>query len=276
MALVEPMGSFEIGLFITQELHDWCANNSTEASGGGYAAQDISADFIEGAFNRMSNHSVNVKKEDKLIDAPTENLNSDFRARYPCDRKNGTGDAKDWASLRSWFKEWYKNSTCFVPHVLAKDCAILLTNATGGGSAFGQFATAGGSRIIAEKLSSYSNWGSANGTSDSDPDAWNKVDTLLEEIGHSLTIATVYMNDNDGSSNSGDGRKDHDNGALIKHPAYNDEYYAITPIGITADTDYNNCGDYVQKSRWMNDANGTVKSWEAKWSTCTASYFQEK
>ncbi len=136
-----------------------------------------------------------------------------------------------------------------------KDCNLLLTAASGGGLGGPREACAGGSFVLAEAYDEYRPWGA-------EP-AFNKVDTLLEELGHTLVHG---MEDRDYGEEGGDGVGAHDSGTLYEH----DGTYAITPIGISGDTRYNNCGERVDKDRWNGDA------WEARYSECTERYFTER
>lgn len=242
------MSQFEIGLYTSDALYYDCNNEF----GNGYEGVDRAAEFIEGAFNRSSSHSVTVRKSSNKIQAPQEAINSSFEAEAPCTSITGT-----WDDLRDWWDYYVNDADCKSKDVIANDCNLLLTAASGGGLGGPREAAAGGIFTVAKNYSSYQKW-------DADP-AFNQVDTLLEEVGHTLVTNMV---DNDyqfvGDKSGGDGQTPHDSARLYDHNGK----YAITPIGITGDTEYNNCGQKVDKYLWDGDA------WEARYSPCTEEYFQ--
>lgn len=231
------MGSFEVAVFTTSDLYWDCSSEF----GDGYEARDIAAEFIEGAFSRSTNHTVTVLKPDTRVSAPQEQINDSFKAQPPCSGPIGT-----WEDLRDWWDYWVNDAACKDPHTEAADCNLLLTGASGGGLGGPREACAGGAFTIANNYDSYQNW--------DDQPAFNQVDTVLEELGHTLVSDM---------SNEDDGTIPHDSGRLYEHNGT----YAITPIGITGDTDYNNCNEYVNKSRWDENA------WEARYSPCTEEHF---
>jgi hypothetical protein len=223
------IGHFEIAVFSTTELFEDCDN----AFGDGFKGRDIVIEFINGAFGRSDTHSVSIEPATDIIDAPQEGVGGPFEAKVPCSPYDG-----EWSDLRSWWDFWFNEAGCKDPHTKEKDCNLLLTAASSGGTGGPREPVAGGAFTIADEYSSYKEW-------DKDP-AFNKVDTVLEEVGHTL-VSDMVDNDYDdyyGHPN-GDGTLGHDSGRLYEHNGK----YAITPIGITGDTDFNNCGDEVDKSR---------------------------
>lgn len=243
------MGSFDVAVFTTGDLYNHC----NDEFGDGFAGRDIAIDFIEGAFNRSSNHSVNTIAASDIVHTPTEKIREPFEAPAPC--YEGLGDVS-WTDLRDYWKFWIEDADCKDPHASGKDCNLLLSDTPNGGLGGGKYACSGGAFVVASNYSSYENYGF-------DP-AFNKVDTILEEVGHCLVS---NMKDEDYGDNNGDGKIPHDSGRLYS----TFEGYTITPIGITGDVDYNNCGKFVDKDGlWSGDG------WNARYSPCTEDYFQEK
>lgn len=244
------MTEFEVGLYITNTLYHDC----NDEFGSGFEGVDQAAEFIEGVFNRSNSHSVTVEKSSCRINTPQEGINSSFIAVAPCTSIEGT-----WEDLRSWWDYYMNDAECKSKDIIASDCNLLLTAASGGGLSGPREAAAGGIFTVGKNYSGYQSWGS-------DP-AFNQVDTFLEELGHSL-IHTMTDEDYNYVSNKsdGDGTVGHDSGKLYERGGR----YAITPVGITGDTRYNNCGTEVNKSRWDGDA------WEARYAPCTEEYFHKK
>lgn len=247
------MGHFEVALFSTRGLHERCEREF----GDGWKARDVAAAFVEGAFDRSETHTVDVVRVETPVDAPRERVPGSFEAPFPGDGADeGEGRAGTdgrWPNLRRWWNVCL-NESDEVDATPAKDCNLLLTAADGSGLGGPREACAGGSFVVAASYDEYQPW-------DQDP-AFNKVDTLLEELGHTLVHDMEDLDYGD----HGDGVVAHDSGTLYEH----DGVYAITPIGISGDTRYNNCGERVDKERWNGDA------WEARYSECTERYFRER
>jgi hypothetical protein len=239
------VGAFEIGLFVTRGLYDRCTAELDDC----WKARDIAATFIEGAFARSESHTVTVECAPEPVDAPTDRIRTSCEAPHP---RHGT--VRRWPTLRRWWGACLDCPAPDRPVGFSKDCNLLLTAAPGGGLGGPREACAGGSFRIAEAFDEYHEWGTGP--------AFNAVDTLLEEVGHSLIDG---MADRD-YGDDGDGVVAHDSGTLYEH----DGVFAITPLGISGDTRYNNCGERVDKHRWNGDA------WEARYSECTERYFRER
>jgi len=225
------MSQFDIAVWTSQELF----NNE------GYDAQNMAKEFIEGAFNRSNNHSVDVTLADAKVDAPKEYANSSFNGPLPCN----DSFYDDFNHLLHWFREWLD---CNNPPEYATDCNLLITHGETGGLGGGNDAYAHVGKNLA-KFYSYQTYGFSS--------KHDSVDTLLEEVGHSLIQNMENQDDNTVS---------HDSGTLFSHPGG----HTITPLGITGDTAYNNCNEYVDKSQWSGDG------WEARYSECTESNFVKK
>ncbi|ACV47082.1 MULTISPECIES: hypothetical protein [Halomicrobium] len=221
------MATFDVTVYTSKEAH----------SNDGFDARDMAIEFIEGAFNRSDNHSVDATASDSIVDAPVEYANDPFKGPMPCHSYRTWYD-----DLLHWFREWLD---CNEPSEIATDCNLLVTYGTTGGLGGGDDAYA----CVGEKLvqfDSYEEYGYET--------KHDSVDTLLEELGHAL-VSNMENEDDD--------KVAHDSGYIFHHSEGN----TITPIGITGDTDYNNCNVYVNKDRW--DGEG----WEARYSQCTEDNF---
>lgn len=246
------MGTFEIAVFTSEKLYNHCDDDF----GNGFEARDMAIEFIEGAFERSSDHSVVVEPADQTINAPQESINSSFESTVPCSSETGT-----WADLWDWWKYWLNKADCNDPHTYEKDCNLLLTDADGGGLGGGRIACSGGGYVVADNYDSYKDYGFE--------EEFGKAETILEEVGHCLV---KDMEDEDYGDDDGDGQLAHDSGDLFYHDPINGKSgYTITPIGVTGDEEYNNCGEKVDK-----DENWNESGWEARYSSCTEEYFEEK
>lgn len=237
------MGNFQLSVFTTHELYNKCENDGL----GGYAARDTAVDFLRQAFSKSPNHTSDVEVGSTKIPAPQEEIRSSFSARKPC-----TFDTAYYDNLNDWWGDY----TACTSLNKSKDCDLLLTAATGSGLGGPPYACAGGGY---EAAVYYATTGIKDYTDDS---AGNKVDAILEEAGHCFSQDVSDLD----YINYGDGTIAHDNGVLFEHGG---SYY-ITPIGIGGDTQYNNCGQEVNKSRW----NGT--GWEHQYSDCEETHFTER
>ena len=260
------MTQFEIAIFETDELHEHCKSEFGRYSA--YEAAKRARDFVEGAFDRSSQHSVDVSVSYSTPDAPIENpgcMKDDyFHAYHPCDDCECHYPSQ-YPNLHTWFQDWLEGSCG--PYTVARDVNILLTDQNGGGCGAGgrtpPVATAGGAFTIAKEFDDYQ-------THSTDDVMWD-IDTLLEEIGH-----TLIMNDNgpDMIDDDDDG-KDHDSGTIYERTTrYGTHYYTMTPMGITGNTSYNNCGWWVDKSRWdPGSETAPEDGFEGRYSGCTEDYF---
>lgn len=212
--------------------------------------RDISASFIEHAFSR-SDHSVTVNRMDNKISAPIEEVGTSFTAPDPCEGDYADSGDLQWGGLWDW---WERKISCLNDPVGQN---ILLTKDDAGGRGGDHRAVAGESFKIAEHYSSTQDY-----TFES---AGNQVDTILEELAHAMdeNLQNLdYGHEGDGGSNPDTA---HDSGVLDS-TTYG---YAITPIGITDDTEFNNCGERVSKARWS----GT--GWSHRYSDCTEKRFEK-
>lgn len=239
------MATFEITLYSTSQLYQDCKDRFSD----GFRARDLAKEFIDGAFDRSNNHNVDVSLASVKVQAPTELIHNSFEAPEPCH----SGSDFYWPNLRDWWEYWIDEASCKDTSSKSKDCNLLLTAADGAGLGGPREACAGGAFHIADNYTYYQDWGTDS--------AFNKVDTLLEELGHTL-IGNM--------PNKDDGTTAHDSGRLYEHSGT----FAITPLGITGDTDYNNCNEFVDKSRLANPSDPQV--WEARYSPCTEKHFSEK
>lgn len=205
------MSHKKVGVWVSRNLYDET----------GYTVRDKAVSYLQNSDSNVSYYYDAVAKPE-IITAPTEEPNSSFDAKYPCDRTFTIS----YDNLYDW---WQDYTDCELDN-LEPDCNLLITNnsgACGGGRGGGTLAVANGNRI--ENL--------ADGLTYDDSCAAYSMGTVLQEVGHCI----VNVSDSDG-----DGHGDHDTCDNVYH---NSEQY-ITPMGVGYQDElnsYNECGDYFIK-----------------------------
>jgi len=164
------MATFEIAVWETKELYDSV----------GYQAQTRVEEYLEGAIDTQSEHSVNVLTPSDVIGAPTEEVQESFDAKYPCDRTFTI----TYDGLLEW---WVDVVDCNISDSSeASDANFLLTNSDGqlGNSVGDYYSVAEGGPSIANLPSSYDLYGCS--------DPYDSMQTALHEIGHCLMDGANY------------------------------------------------------------------------------------
>jgi hypothetical protein len=226
------MTTYEISVFITQELYDYADQQFNDPRRPQYRALD----FIEGAVEYWGDHTVNRVYPDKTPDPPYEcpdgSVNNSFCGPCICRPL----DRCCWNHMYDWWKDWYQSS-CKDPHAEAADCNVLLTKAHDcAGRGGGKFAVAGAGEYICELPT---DWRRALYNTDEAQAMW----ITLQEVGHSLIDeGDMSQCDNDGDNDS----FSHDSGRIYD-PSGWEPYY--TPMGVTGDTTENNCCRSMQESK---------------------------
>ncbi|WP_257300926.1 hypothetical protein [Haloarchaeobius sp. FL176] len=162
------MANYDIVIHGSKELRDHCEDEYGDRN----RAQDRAVTYLEGAGNRLSNHSINAEFIDTDITAPTQEYHVDntYQAK-PCDR------IWEYNWLHTWFRDY-----CSCNGIQeGDDCTFLLTFIDGMLSGGAMSYDTGHSVVITGKYiatlpSSYEPRGTTVGH--------NGVATLLHEFGH--------------------------------------------------------------------------------------------
>lgn len=232
------MSTYEVGVWITKELYDYCESQY----GDGYRARDRAITWIEGAFDQGS-HSVNSVYGSETPNPPTEDITGTRCGSCICEWNNDCC----WDNQYDWWVDYYQGSCTGLKS--ANDAATLLTKGNGGGYGTGSFAVAGNGVGIASLDNTYQEFGYY--------DQHQDMGVVLEEVGHAL-IDSYSLSDGDG-----DGVIDHDSGRTLWDSANSE--HCITPMGMNGDQ--NNCNtNEFDKSK--------SDGWALFWSGCAEDHFK--
>ncbi len=256
------MTTLDIHIWQTEELTEYCKNNYSED----YRAAKIAKTYIEGAFSQSGGYSADV---DTKTTTPFPKVQGPAGKSF---EQTATCDSSETIYYDSVLDYWsYQlNYSCW-DYERAQHVDLLLTKYDSSGLATsGEAVAAVGEHIADNAPESYEKFGKRS----ENDGVFNKLDTVLEEVGHALKAQGSCSdrfaddNDNDGSS--------HDSGVVDYNSS--GDYYAITPIGITGDTCSNDCQgtsaetDYC-KGRTDTDGDGKPDAWAMYYSQCTECFF---
>lgn len=237
------MTQYEMAVYITKDLHDYASNYYSD----GYLPQKIAEDYINGAFSRISGHSVSVLTPSERPTPGSEKWGESFSAPCPCDPFYYC----NYSGPLDYFREWL---TCKnVPVAQDSNIMISSTGNTGGGATNangGRYCFAQTGQIICDLGRGYTNYGYSGGH--------DGMHTILHELGHSL-----FDGDNmsfPAEDDDGDGNDWHDFGAVHYHP-YGD---TITPMYIQGSK--NNC-NYSYDTSYISGE-------EMVWSDCSIQHWK--
>lgn len=183
------MVSYDINLYTSQELYDYCENSSFNY---GYEALYRTKTYLDGAFNRTP-HSATVRTKNDKIPAPQEDYRGPFTTSNPC----GPGQI-EYSDLVEW---WIDYANC---NLLDQGDVTMLITATdyiSGGKMYNSngFSVSITGKNLIEASESYQNYGMGS--------EYRAVRTPHHEFGH------FAMGDVDSSHDWGDtfthGTSDH-------------------------------------------------------------------
>lgn len=228
------MGTYEVGVFITQDAFDY----AEQQYGNGWRPQERAKTFFSGAFDQ-SEHSVTYIDTNHVPNAPYEKISDSFTAPCICDPLYACSfnNLFDW-----WRSECKADCTDFQT---AQDTNVLITMADGGGLGGGRFAVTAQADEICKLPSSYETYGYGS--------EYHAMWVAMQEAGHSLINST---------DDDGDGAVAHDMATVFSNAWY--EQKTITPTGVNGST--NECGTSVDKSN--------TSQTHMFWSECAESRFK--
>jgi hypothetical protein len=234
------MATYEISVFITQELYEYGNNNYNDP----YRARNRAATYLERGIEDYSSHYVTIVKGDKTPSAPREDVHGSFTGPCICDPFYDC----TWDNLYDWWVDWYQYN-CKDPHKEAQHTNLLLTAGSGLGRGGGAFAIAGSGQGICDLSQDYLSYG----FDDSHHAMW----VAMQEAGHSLQSGVDIPDyDDDGH------RSNHDTGKVYQHSAH----YTKSPMGVSNEA--NDCGEPSDPESVVNNGR------ELRYSTCTTDYFK--
>lgn len=229
------MATYEVGVFVTDEAHQYGENNF----GDGYRAKSRAETFYQGAFDE-SEHSVSFVPGFHTPNPPSEDIFASVTTSCICNPEfNCT-----YNNLFDWWRTYCKHGDCH-DFTRAADTNVLISMAGSGGLGGGRFAVTSQGDELCDLPSDYQTYGYG-----SDFEAmW----VAMQEAGHSLINST---------DSDGDGDTAHDLGYVYENGTF--EQPTITPMGVNGST--NDCGASVDKSN-------TSQS-HMFWSECAESRFK--
>lgn len=251
-----------INIWQTQSLTYYCNIEYDDPT----LAADIAKTYIDGAFDQTSTYDSNVTVKSEEPDPKYEGpAGKSFTQSCLCD----TSETCSYGSLWDFWNNWLARPCATVDR--GKNVDLLLTNYDGTGLGAGDTAVACVGQSLADSAPrTYQKYRSIyDGGS-----VFNQLDTVLEEVGHALKSqgSCNYDGDNDGDGSG------HDSGAVLYNSS--DDYYAITPIGVTGNDCENDCqgytgleNDHCKRATDVDDDSNYPDAWAMFYSQCTLCSF---